>query len=80
MTNKDKLRQLLSEEGITQSQAADRIAAYTKRPCSVRSIRSWLANDDLSSSRPCPDWALAVLQDAAASRKTTADQIDARGN
>ena len=77
MTNKDKLRQLLSEEGITQSQAADLIAAYTKRPCSVRSIRSWLANDGLSSSRPCPDWALAVFREAAAAQKHLAYQTDA---
>lgn len=62
MDNRTRFRLLLEQHSITQDKAAEMVAFATKRPCSVRAVRSWLASDDAKSKRPCPDWALAALQ------------------
>jgi hypothetical protein len=62
MTNQDKLRDLCSRAAITQEDAANLIAEHTKRPCSVRSVRAWLADPSKTSARPCPDWAVLALE------------------
>lgn len=62
MSNQETLRSLLERASITQAEAAGLIAEETKRPCSVRSVRAWLADESLLSSRPCPDWALTALK------------------
>ena len=53
---------LLTAAGITQARAAQLIAEETKRPCSVRAVRAWLAPDDRPSARTLPDWAIAALE------------------
>ncbi|AVX93019.1 hypothetical protein PkP19E3_33145 (plasmid) [Pseudomonas koreensis] len=62
MSNQETLRSLISRASITQGEAAALIAEETKRPCSIRSIRSWLAASVLKSARPCPEWALDALE------------------
>lgn len=62
MSNQEKLRNLLAKGSVTQTEAAALIAEETKRPCSVRSVRAWLADASLPSSRTCPDWALQALE------------------
>lgn len=52
---------LLTDNGLTQAQAANLICEYTHRPCSVRTIRSWINDPDKPSSRTCPDWAVEAL-------------------
>lgn len=75
MTNREKLQRLLEQADITQLQASILIAEETKRPCSVRTVRSWLADASLSSARPCPDWAIEVLSSLlSAEKKTIAQQ------
>jgi hypothetical protein len=60
--NADRFNQLLEEAAITQQQAADMITEQTSRPCSVRSVRSWLNDPAKPSWRPCPDWAVLALE------------------
>ena len=55
---------LLADAGLTQAMAAEMIGSYTRRPCSVRTVRSWLNNPDKPSSRNCPDWAVNALREA----------------
>ncbi|MNR15759.1 hypothetical protein D3C85_1323150 [compost metagenome] len=62
MYPKDKLLWLIEQSGVTQAQAAELIAQETKRPCSVRSVRAWLAAPDKSSARTCPAWAVNALE------------------
>lgn len=62
MTNQAKFKKLCQDAGITQSRAAELIAEHTMRPCSVRTVRAWLADPELSSARPCPDWAVLALE------------------
>jgi hypothetical protein len=62
MTNQEKLKNLLSDADITQAQAAEYIAISTRRPCSARSVRAWLAEPDLPSARACPDYAIQNLE------------------
>ncbi|MCY1312605.1 hypothetical protein D9M70_630420 [compost metagenome] len=64
MDNRSRYLHLLDTYGITQAKSAELIAAVTKRPCSARSVRSWLNNPDNPSSRPCPDWAVSALATA----------------
>lgn len=68
MSNREAYQRLLVEHDITQAESAAMICEQTQRPCSVRTIRSWLNDPDKSSSRPCPDWALAALSNALARR------------
>lgn len=55
---------LLLDNGLTQAKAATLICEYTRRPCSVRTVRSWVNDPDKPSSRPCPDWAVEALANA----------------
>lgn len=66
MDNRDQLRQLLTDNDKTQAEGAALICGHTKRPCSVRAIRSWLNNPEAPSARKCPDWAIEALRDALA--------------
>jgi hypothetical protein len=68
MSNRLKFQKLLKESGSTQAQSAALICAFTHRPCSVRTVRSWLNDRDAPSARPCPDWAVDVLRQALQER------------
>jgi len=63
-SNRELFRQILVDYNITQAESAALICKQTQRPCSVRAIRSWLNDPDKPSSRECPDWALAALNNA----------------
>lgn len=58
---------LLADNGLTQARAAYLICEYTRRPCSVRTVRSWVNDPDKPSSRSCPDWAIEALTEALTS-------------
>ncbi|MNC30506.1 hypothetical protein D3C75_787920 [compost metagenome] len=62
MYSKDKLLWLIDKSGVTQAQAAELIAQETKRPCSARSVRAWLADSEKTSARTCPAWAVNALE------------------
>ena len=63
MLHQNALAALIDQADITQAKAAEMIAEETKRPCSVRSVRAWLADADKTSARPCPQWAVNALRD-----------------
>ncbi len=60
---------LLAESGLTQAMAATLICEYTRRPCSVRAVKSWVNDPEKPSSRTCPDWAVEALTEALKSNK-----------
>ncbi len=62
MTNQEKFRELCKAARITQERAAQLIAEQTMRPCSLRTVRAWLADESLPSARPCPEWAVFALE------------------
>lgn len=62
MTNREKYLALLAGSGVTQVESANLIAEQTQRPCSARTVRAWLASPEAPSARPCPDWAVEVLE------------------
>ncbi len=64
MDNRNRFLTLLKENGITQVKSAVLIAAVTQRPCSPRTVRSWVNDPEKASSTPCPDWAVAALEKA----------------
>ncbi|MNJ72204.1 hypothetical protein D3C77_688290 [compost metagenome] len=64
MDNRTRYLQLLDTYGITQAKSAELVATVTQRPCSVRTVRSWVNNPEKPSSSPCPDWAVAALEKA----------------
>jgi hypothetical protein len=64
MDNRTRFLTLLKENGITQAKSAVLIAAVTSRPCSARTVRSWVNDPDKPSSTPCPEWAVAALEKA----------------
>lgn len=62
--NRTEFLALLADNGLTQAQAAYLICEYTRRPCSVRAVRSWINDPNKPSSRTCPDWAVDALKGA----------------
>ncbi|EBZ2277271.1 hypothetical protein EWD61_24525 [Salmonella enterica subsp. enterica serovar Typhimurium] len=64
MSNQEAFLALLKEHNLTQARGAELICKQTMRPCSVRTVRSWLNDPSKPSSRPCPDWALEALKTA----------------
>lgn len=64
MENRTRYLHLLKAYGITQAKSAELIAAVTDRPCSVRTVRSWVNDPEKPSSTPCPTWAVAALEKA----------------
>lgn len=64
MENRTRYLQLLKAYGITQAKSAELVAAVTLRPCSARTVRSWVNDPEKPSSSPCPDWAVAALEKA----------------
>ncbi|MIU28026.1 hypothetical protein ATR96_24815 [Salmonella enterica] len=60
---------LLADNGLTQAKAAYLICEYTRRPCSVRTVRSWVNDPTKPSSRPCPEWAVNALDGALQNKR-----------
>lgn len=67
--NREIFLALLSDNRLTQARAAALISEYTRRPCSVRAVRSWINDPQKPSSRTCPDWAVAALMEVLKSSK-----------
>ena len=47
---------------LTQTEAAEAIAKKTLRPCALRTVQAWEAQPTQKSARPCPVWALSIMQ------------------
>ena len=62
MDNREKFKALLEQHNISQARSAELLCIQTQRPCSVRTVRSWLSEPSKPSSRPCPDWAITALE------------------
>lgn len=71
MDNRTRYKTLLAEHELTQAESAALICSFTKRPCSGRTVRSWLNDPEKPSSYPCPDWAVEALADAIKERDQT---------
>lgn len=70
-SNREQFMALLQAHNLTQARSAELICQQTQRPCSVRTVRSWLNDPDKPSSRPCPDWAVQALLRALESEAAT---------
>ncbi|PWC98977.1 hypothetical protein CX658_30820 [Pseudomonas amygdali pv. lachrymans] len=68
MDNRTRYKSLLTEHKLTQAESAALICSFTKRPCGVRTVRSWLNDPEKPSSYPCPDWAVDALAGAIKER------------
>jgi len=62
MTNREKLIRFRRQLGLTQTGVAEFLANKTKRPCALRTVQAWEVDPELGSARPCPDWALDLLE------------------
>ena len=75
--NQREFREILAKHGITQDQAATLIIRETSRSIKVRTLRTWLANPDAVSAKPCPIWAIVALKKALANPPpTTPEKIE----
>lgn len=68
MDNRARYQKLLADNDLTQADSAALICEFTRRPCSVRTVRSWLNDPEKPSSRNCPDWAVSALKDALSAK------------
>ncbi len=61
-SNQQKLLALRARLGMTQSQVAQFLSEQTRRPCALRTVQAWEASEDKVSARPCPGWAIDLLE------------------
>ena len=61
MSHRETLKTLITDLGWTQKETAQNLANITQRPVSERAVRSWLADPNKPSARPCPDWVIQIL-------------------
>jgi hypothetical protein len=75
--NQREFREILAKYGITQDQAAALIIKETSRNIKVRTLRTWLANPEAVSAKPCPLWAIVALKKALTNPpSTTPEKIE----
>ena len=67
-TNREKLVDLRTRLGMTQTEAANFLEEKTMRPCKLRTVQAWESDPALGSARPAPDWAVKLLTDEAENR------------
>ena len=60
--NKLRLKKLMLSHGKTSRHVAALLARVTGDPLSARTVQSWSASPELVSARPCPGWALYILE------------------
>lgn len=60
--NKIRLKKLMRLHGKTSRHIAILLARVTGDTLSARTVQSWSAPPDLVSARPCPGWALYILE------------------
>ena len=60
--NKVRLKKLMNMHGKTSRHIAMLLARVTGDRLSARTVQSWSASPDLVSARPCPGWALYILE------------------
>lgn len=63
--NRNAFRGVQTRHALLLKDCAELIALQTGRPCSYRTVKSWMANpNEVATARPCPDWALEALRTA----------------
>jgi len=60
--NKMRLKKLMLLHGKTSRHIAILLARVTGDSLSARTVQSWSASSELVSARPCPGWALYILE------------------
>ena len=60
--NKIRLKKLMIIYGKPSNKVATLIGTVTGDHLSTRTVRSWSASPGLVSARPCPGWALYILE------------------
>ena len=60
--NKQRLKKLMILHGKSSRHIALLLARVTGDPLSARTVQSWSASSELVSARPCPGWALYILE------------------
>ena len=60
--NKVRLKKLMRLHGKTSRHIAILLARVTGDSLSARTVQSWSASSELVSARPCPGWALYILE------------------
>ncbi len=60
--NKVRLKKLMLSHGKSSRHIAILLAQVTGDRLSARTVQSWGASPHLVSARPCPGWALYILE------------------
>lgn len=73
--NQRVFRALLTTHDLMLKDSAELIGMHTGRPCSYRTVKSWMADpDEVATARPCPEWAVEALR-AAVERPELLERI-----
>lgn len=64
--NRVRLAASIRDAGLTQADAAELIGKHSGTPVALRTLQAWLAAPGHPSARPCPGWAVTILDAALA--------------
>ncbi len=57
----ERIKDLRTRLGMTQTEVAKFLADKTMRPCTLRTVQAWESPPSLSSARNAPEWAVQML-------------------
>ena len=60
--SRERLIELMQTSGLDTADVARILTEQTMRPCSRRTVQAWLSEPGKPSSRPCPEWAVTILE------------------
>ena len=61
-SNKHRLKKLMLSHDKNSRHIAALLSRVTGDHLSARTVQSWSASSELTSARPCPGWALYILE------------------
>ncbi len=61
-SNKHRLKKLMQSHDKNSRHIAALLSRVTGDHLSARTVQSWSAASELTSARPCPGWALYILE------------------
>lgn len=58
---REELNRLMKEYELSKGDVCRIVCVATHKSCSVRAVRSWLADPAKAYAKPCPEWVVSTL-------------------
>lgn len=61
LNTRERVIKLIAMSGLPINKVAEVICKISRRPCSWRSVQSWISDPSVKSHRRCPEWVVPIL-------------------